>query len=303
MKHSFKVYLRLFHIWQELGENPWKKPRASKKKSKDFYKGAFESIPFLNDDAKRTFVHLLLRPGYMIRDYVGGKHDRYMAPLAALIIFYAFFSLVSAALQPLESKKEEKKEFSIEMKDEKADKESLEDDKGYKILYAAKKLIVLPYLDKHPEEVDSRPKAILAAIEGSLRSKGITLFLGSFFLLWFSMRFAMRKDGVSWSAAAAATAYALCQVSFFMLFALILSGGKDDSVGYYIQAIILVVDYKQWLSLTWRKSIGRTIKTSIYYGLVWLLFWVLLIAVILCIALASGVFTLDDILQQVSLSE
>jgi len=29
---------------------------------------AFDDIPFLNDDAKRTFAHLLLRPGYMIRD-------------------------------------------------------------------------------------------------------------------------------------------------------------------------------------------------------------------------------------------
>ena len=81
-----------------------------------------------------------------------------------------------------------------------------------------------------------------------------------------------------------------------MLFALILSGGKDDSVGYYIQAIILVVDYKQWLSLTWRKSIGRTIKTSIYYGLVWLLFWVLLAMVIVSIALATGVVSLDQLL-------
>lgn len=117
-----------------LGENPWKRPRAAKKggKDKDFYKGAFESIPFLNDDAKRTFVHLLLRPGYMIRDYVGGKHDRYLAPLAALIIFYAFFTLVSSALQPLETKKEEKKGVSVEMKEEKADTgKSTEDDKVY----------------------------------------------------------------------------------------------------------------------------------------------------------------------------
>jgi hypothetical protein len=298
MKHSLKVYLRLFHIWQVLGENPWKKQRTSKKEGKDFYKGAFDSIPFLNDDAKRTFVHLLLRPGYMIRDYVGGKHDRYLAPLAALIIFYAFFTLISSALQPLETRKEEEKEFSIEMKGGGDDEvKSTENDNVYKILIAARKLVKLPYLDKHPEEVDSRPKAILAAIEGSLRSKGITLFLGSFFLLWFSMRFAMRKDGVSWSAAAAASAYVLCQLSFFMLFAVLLSGGKNDSVGYYIQAIILVVDYKQWLSLAWRKSIGRTIKTSIYYGLIWLLFWVLLGVVILCIALASGVVSLDQLIS------
>jgi len=286
----------LFHIWQVLGENPWKKPRASKKgEGGDFYKGAFDTIPFLNDDAKRTFVHLLLRPGYMIRDYINGKHDRYLAPLAALIIFYTFFTLISAALQPLEPKKEDKKDLSVELKED-ADKVKSADDSVYKIVTAARQLIILPYLDKHPEEVDSRPKAILAAIEGSLRSKGITLFLGSFFLLWFSMRFAMRKDGVSWSAAAAASAYALCQVCFFMLFAVLLSGGKSDSVGYYVQAIILVIDYKQWLGLTWRKSIGRTIKTSIYYGLTWLLFWVLLGLAIFCIALAKGVISLDQII-------
>ncbi len=158
-------------------------------------------------------------------------------------------------------------------------------------------MVVLPYLDEHPEEVDSRPKAILAAIEDSLRSKGITLFLGSFFLLWFSMRFALRKDRVSWSAAAAAAAYVLCQYSFFMLFAVLLSGGKSDSVNIFIQAVILVVDYRQWLALSWRKSIGRTIKTGIYYGLVWLLFWVLLGVVIVSIALAKGIITLDQINQ------
>lgn len=156
-------------------------------------------------------------------------------------------------------------------------------------------MIILPYLDKHPEAVDSRPKAILAAIEDSLRSKGITLFLGSFFLLWLSMRYALRKDAVSWSAAAAGSAYVLCQMSFFMLFAVLLSGGRSDSVGLFVQAIILVVDYRQWLSLSWRKSIGRTIKTGIYYGLVWLLFWVLVAVVIVSIAWAKGVFTLDQI--------
>ena len=93
-KHSFDVRLRAFQIWQKLGFLPWRKPRekAVEKKrntdSGDFYKGAFSSIPFLNEDAKRTFAHLLLRPGYMIRDYIKGEHDRYLAPLTALIVFY-----------------------------------------------------------------------------------------------------------------------------------------------------------------------------------------------------------------------
>ena len=95
-KHSISVRVRAFAIWQKLGYLPWKKAPAKDGQggSGSFYKGAFDSIPFLNDDAKRTFTHLLFRPGYMIRDYIRGDHERYLAPLTALIIFYAFFSLI-----------------------------------------------------------------------------------------------------------------------------------------------------------------------------------------------------------------
>ena len=55
--HSWDVRWRAFRMWQNLGFNPWQRPKEERKKgSKDFYKGAFDSIPFLNDDAKRTFV-------------------------------------------------------------------------------------------------------------------------------------------------------------------------------------------------------------------------------------------------------
>ncbi|MBR5072553.1 MAG: DUF3667 domain-containing protein, partial [Bacteroidales bacterium] len=93
------VRFRAFRIWQKLGFMPWSKHKSKSRKG-DFYKGAFDSIPFLNDDAKRTFVHLLLRPGHMIRDYINGQHERYLAPLTSLIIFYAFFALISSIVNP-----------------------------------------------------------------------------------------------------------------------------------------------------------------------------------------------------------
>lgn len=327
MKHSIKVYLRAFHIWQVLGYYPWKRERAAKKEVEggEFYKGAFDSIPFLNDDAKRTFVHLLLRPGYMIRDYINGKHDRYLAPLTALIIFYAFFSLISAALQPLSPKEEEEdKGISVELKDapkeapevtetteevtetteeatetseEESDNaiEKTTDTKEFKdFVSLVKRVSRLPYLDQHPEEVDTRPEAILAAIEGSLRSKGITLFLGNFFLLWLSMGLALRKYKVRWSASAAAAAYVLCQFCFFMLFAVLLTLGKETSAGLIVQSVILVIDYRQWLSLSWRKSIGRTIRTGVFYALIWLSFWILVALVLVTVAWSRGVFSVSD---------
>ena len=293
IKHNFQVRLRAFHIWQVLGYNPWKRLRASKKgEGGDFYKGAFDSIPFLNDDAKRTFVHLLLRPGYMIRDYIGGKHDRYLAPLTALIIFYAFFTLISAAMQPLESKEEKSEEASVEVVEEQ-EKQADDYDEFFKgLVPIIRQGYALLHLDEHPEYVDSRPKAALAALEDSLRSKGITLFLGDFFLLWLSMGLCLRKYKVSWSASAAAAAYVLCQFCFFMFFAVLVSLGQRTSAGIIVQALILVVDYRQWLSLSWRKSIGRTIKTGLLYFLIYGLFWVLVGIGILAVAWAKGVFSL-----------
>ena len=76
--------LRLWAIYLELGYIPWRKPKSAKKSKDGIFKGTGETIiPFLNDDAKRTFSHLFLRPGYMIRDYIRGQHERYLAPFTA----------------------------------------------------------------------------------------------------------------------------------------------------------------------------------------------------------------------------
>ena len=49
-KASFQVRIRAFKIWQKNGFLPWSK-KKEKTRKKDFYEGAFDDIPFLNDDA------------------------------------------------------------------------------------------------------------------------------------------------------------------------------------------------------------------------------------------------------------
>ena len=265
-KRPIRVRLRAFHIWQELGFFPWRKEKkARKERKKDFYKGAFDDIPFLNDDAKRTFAHLLLRPGYMIRDYMSGQHERYLAPLTALIIFYAFFGLISAVLQPIQQQKENPFE-NIDNATETTEK-SVEELKTYKLLRAG---YLYLHLDEFPEEVDTRHEASIAAFEGKLRSQGIPLFLGKFLLLWLAMWLALRKrHRQRFSACATASAYALCQFSFFMLFVLLLSFGKQTSVSIVLLLALLVVDYHQWLGLPWRRSVGRAVSTGIRIGVIY----------------------------------
>ena len=146
---------------------PWGKHRSRSRKG-DFYKGAFDSIPFLNDDAKRTFVHLLLRPGYMIRDYIQGQHERYLAPLTSLIIFYAFFALVSSVVNP-DYRPADKPEAGqvqesapvvsdpVEPADTLKNAEKIQ--KATKIAINLDSVIDLLDLDRHPEKIDSPAKA------------------------------------------------------------------------------------------------------------------------------------------------
>ena len=295
-RHSLKVRLRAFHIWQLLGYSPWKsewtvaddKPEGN---IKGFYRGAFDSIPFLNDDAKRTFVHLLLRPGYMIRDYIKGKHDIYLAPLTSLIIFYAFFSLVSSIAHPdFDGKKEQSQ---VEVSDSLKNKisvslsfsdDSLNTDTDQEIAARMSQFIsvadTLMFLNRYPEAINSSKRASLAAFESALRSQGINYFLGIFLLMWPAMRIALRKQSVGWAASATASAYILCQFSFFMLFVLILSLGQKNEIGPFFMGLIIMINYHQLLQTGFRKSLWLTVKTGLYMFLLILLF-VLLVAIVI----------------------
>ena len=275
---SYKVRLRAFAIWQKLGYNPWEKPKETRRKaSGDFYKGAFSSIPFLNDDAKRTFRHLLLRPGYMIRDYIKGAHEQYLAPLTALIVFYAFFALIWSVMQPVQKEDSLADKIMITMNDEDVSLEWNGTEVGEKgnalflnTLQLLKRGLTYLTLDQHPEEVHTRGEQALAALEGTLRSQGIPLFIGQFFLLWMAMSIALRRYNPGMSATAAATAYILCQYSFFMLFAVLLTLGQSKSVSSLLMLALLTVDLRQWLGLGWKKGFKLAFWTSVLYGLLFL---------------------------------
>ena len=302
-RHSFKVRRRAFHIWQLLGYSPWKsewtvaddEPEGN---VKGFYRGAFDSIPFLNDDAKRTFVHLLLRPGYMIRDYIKGKHDIYLAPLTSLIIFYAFFSLVSSIAHPdFDGKKEQSQvEVSDSLKNKisvslsfgndsvKTDKDEEIKTKAVRMSQLVSVADTLMYLDRYPEAINSRKRASLAAFESALRSQGINYFLGIFLLMWPAMRIALRKQSVGWAASATASAYILCQFSFFMLFVLILSLGQKNEIGLFFMGLLIMIDYHQLLQTGYRKSFWLTVKTGLYMSLLFALFFSLVILAVYAIS-------------------
>ena len=286
-KHSLEVRLRAFKMWRNLGFIPWKKPRETHPaKGGEFYKGAFDNIPFLNDDAKRTFQHLLLRPGYMIRDYIGGQHERYLAPLTALIIFYAFFALVSAVLQPVQQK-DELRGLNLLIEAER-DSTSSSHFVG-NIARITRQGYLYLHLDQHPEEVDTRHEAAIAALENTLRSQGIPLFIGQFMLLWLAMMPSLRRRyKISRSACAAATAYVLCQFSFFMLFAVLLTLGESASISVTLMCLLLMLDYHEWLDVSWKRSFWLAVKTGIWVAVVYVAFALLLSFLVFVAAAIKG---------------
>jgi hypothetical protein len=295
--------LRLWAIYRELGYVPWRKQRETKQNKDGIFKGTGEAIiPFLNNDAKRTFSHLFLRPGFMIRDYIRGQHERYLAPFTALLVFYSVFTLLLAVVQPGAVKSTiadgliEGLENSDLQMDLAVNKNTIQvdsttrSDKSNRIIQSllstATQSLILTHLDLYPEKADTPWKESLAAVEGDLRSKGIPLFLGNFLLLWFAMVWLLRKKhNVSVSGAAAASAYVLCQFCVFMFLALLVTFGKSADLGVFVMGILLFIDYRQWLGLGNRPALKLTIKTGLIYLLVTILFYFLLSMVLVAIAL------------------
>ena len=285
---KLKPRLRLFSIYSELGYIPWKKAAKSrkerkKKKEKDegVYMGAREAIiPFLNEDSKRTFSHLLLRPGFMMRDYIlKGAHERYLAPLTALLVFYSVFTLLLAIVKP-GSEASFGDELLRGFREATIQTDSVENKKAAVVLSTIVKTatdaVILTRLDKYPEEADTPWKQSLAAFEGELRSKGIYLFLESFLFLWFAMAILLKKRGISMSGAAAASAYVLCQYCIFMFLALLLSWGKTATLSPLLMCILLFIDYQQLLGLGNKQAFWLTIKTELLIAALETAFYLLL---------------------------
>ena len=305
-KQWLRPRLRLWSIYSELGYNPWRKPRKARRKGRGVYMGAREAIPFLNDDAKRTFSHLLLRPGYMMRDYIlRGEHERYLAPFTALLVFYSVFTLLMAVVQPGSLKENSGDDFLRGLRAAtatidstrlvtQADTAEIDNlgrrEKAFNLLNTSLKTvteaIVLTHLDIYPEAADTPWKESLAAVEGDIRSKGIPLFLGSFLLIWLAMAILLRKYQVSVSGAAAASAYVLCQFCIFMFLALILSVGQKTELGILLMGILLFIDYRQMLGIKKKPAFWLTVKTGLVYLGFAILFYLLLGLVLFLISLA-----------------
>lgn len=288
----FKAQRRMYSIYCELGYVPWRKPaKARVRKQGGTYLGGRELIPFMNDDAKRTISQLVFRPGYMMRDYVvKGDHEHYLAPLTALLVFFSVFTLLLSILQPAQAERSFFKQIvdsseteftfvqdSTVVQGETLSLEARANELGKKI----REIVVLAHLDSYPEKADKPWKKSLAAFESNLRSKGVQMFLGNFLWLWLLLWVMLRKKyQISFSGAAAISAYILCQLCIFNMLWLLVTFGKHHNPSLLFCAILLVIDYHQLLGVPYKKAVRLTLKT----GLLYVLYLTLLIFLIALVA-------------------
>lgn len=291
--------LRLWAIYRELGFVPWHKaqePRKARKPRKEgVYIGTREAIPFMNDDAKRTLAHLFMRPGYMMRDYIiRGDHEHYLAPFTAMLVFYSVFTLIVAVVNPQASKSSFATGLAKGMRDGsliiQADSTSRPDaqERVERAMVSVADAIMLTQLDLHPEAADTPWKESLAAVEGDLRSKGLPLFLGNFLMMWATLALVLRKRKISFSGAAAASAYILCQYCIFMFLALLFSWGADSDLGVLLMGVLLFIDYRQMLGIGNRPAARLTVKTGLVYLLLVVAFYLLLTIGLIIFALTAS---------------
>ncbi len=313
IKDKISAWLRAFKIWQKTGNGIWVNTRTEReRKRQGIFHGAFDSIPFLNDDAKRTFIHLVLRPGYMIRDYISGKHDIYMAPIASLIIFYSFFTMVSAVVKPDFKQAESQVKtdsativyddtvaisltpgnsndtaqshnytFSFDLGGDDAVTDSVISAWGNRTGKMVLHGYQLLHLDKYPDKVDTRWKASLAAFEATMRNQGVTMFIGDFLLLWMAVFVGLRrKYGVRLAAAASMAGYMLCQVCFLRMFTMLFTFGRSLDAGVLLTMLVLMIDYHQILGVSYKRSFLLTIKTGLLYAACLMAVILLLLAVV-----------------------
>ena len=208
------------------------------------------------------------------------EHEKYLAPFTALLVFYSFFTLLVAVVQPKADKGSLVDDFVRGFQDVTVTVDSL----GFEnktnqfmksLVVTVQNTLLVTRLDKFPEAVDTPWKESLAAVEGDLRSKGIPLFLGGFLIMWMAMAIVLRKRGVSFSGAAAASAYVLCQFCVFMFLALLVSWGQSTELGVLLMGVLLFIDFRQMLGLKNKPALRLTVRTGLLYLAFLILFYAL----------------------------
>jgi hypothetical protein len=197
--------------------------------------------------------HLLWRPGYMISDYLNGKHGRYLQPVNTLIIT-TLILMQAAWLTKTELPKWEAKQERVEQ-------------------------ILAQEEEEMPQEINQKIVQAVASYDkyrmwcDENRAFGmIARSLLYIFFTWLLFRHSPRPGGGGYNIAEimTATIYILCQMQVLTtIFILLTRNVQTETPGIilipgFIGTAVIYIDNKQLFRRSWWGTLWRTLLTVIW---------------------------------------
>lgn len=261
-----------FRTWQ-IGDCKDPAGMGDKRLGKEFWRGTMDSaIPVFSGETANTILHLVFRPGYMMREYLRGKHERILSPMTALIIFFAFMMVLNNMVgKPAVDYAEIFGIAHERMESEEVFSNPELEHWFFSVLDELRACYQFMHLDQYPDLITNHTRQVLAGLESWLRAQGVFTFLHWMVLLMLGLwTVGHRRYHLSLSAAAMIGAYMLCQLCIYdFLFTLFTLGEQTSPIWLIIG--LLWINLYQLIGTGWKQTTRYTILLTLVMGLYWLL--------------------------------
>lgn len=260
-----------FRTWQ-IGDCVDPAGMGNLQMGREFFRGTIGSaMPIFDGVTGQTIIQLLLRPGYMMREYLRGKRNDVLSPLPALVVFFAFLMILGGMIGIQDSNMAE--ELQVVRERLLADS-TLTNQAATQWILGMVDMLSGCYrfmnMDQFPEMVDTPAEHVLAGVEGWLRSQGVFTFVWWIVLLMLGLWTVGHKYKLTLSVAATIGAYMLCQWCIYEFVFMLFSLGIR-SVPAWLIMLLAWVNIHQLLGAGWKRSLGYTVVLLLTIGLYWLL--------------------------------
>lgn len=254
-----------FRTWQ-IGDCTEAAGQGDKMLGKEFFRGTIDSaLPFLSGETIRTLQQLLFRPGYMIREFLRGKHNHTLSPLTAMIVFFAVQVLLTNMVAVNSNGTPTDVYETVVQKMHESTYSPEEDEWGdrfaLQIVGVVARIYYVTHLDQYLPEEHTPSEQVLAGVEGWLRSQGVFTFITQLLLLSLSLWLVGRRHyRLTFSAAASIAAYMLCQLCFFNTLLILFTLGSRQMIPLWLIALLLFENIYQLLGIGYKPAIGYVVK-------------------------------------------
>lgn len=256
---NIRTKWQAFRTWQ-IGDCSEAAGAGNKRLGKAFFRGTINSaLPFFSGETLNTLLHLVFRPGYMIREFLRGKDNHILSPMTALIVFFAMQVVLSSMMvTDVFQVDEEMYKNMLENINTGDDPSQVSWNKQYsqQIAHELYRIYRITHLDQFPTDVHTRSQQMLAGLEGWMRGQGIFTFIWQILLVTCSLWLVgHRRYHLTFSASACIAAYMLCQYCFYNTLLMLFSLGKFVTIPLWLVLIFLYVNIYQLLGIGHKKTL------------------------------------------------